>query len=129
MDSQGRTGVDNIMDMSNEELKAFVKGRLNQFDGVKSTKLRFDMSGYEGNKGACTVHNTNILNLFADLGVYDYTEYLFLDFYKGCGTIYFKYWGDNKNHEVEVSGYTTSGIILKIVQLTVLSGRNTRRRS
>lgn len=129
MDSQGRTGVDNIMDMSNEELKAFVKGRLNQFDGVKSTKLRFDMSGYESNKGACTVHNTNILNLFADLGVYDYTEYLFLDFYKGCGTIYFKYWGDNKNHEVEVSGYTTSGIILKIVQLTVLSGRNTRRRS
>ena len=128
MDSQNRTGIDNIKDMSDTELQAFVRGRLNKFDGVRSTKLRFDMSGYESNKGACTVHNTGILNLFADLGIYDYTEYLFLDFYKGIGTIYLKYWGDNENCEVQVGGYSTSSIILKIIQLTVLSGRNTRRR-
>lgn len=129
MNTQDRTGIDNIKDMSETELQAFVRGRLNKFDGANSTKLRFDMSGYESNVGACTLHNMGVLNLFADLGVYDYTEYLFLDFYKGLGTIYLKYWGDNENYEVEVSGYTTSSIILKIIRLTALSGKTTRRRN
>ncbi|KPW03625.1 hypothetical protein AN213_00787 [Pseudoalteromonas sp. P1-8] len=129
MDTQNRNGIDDLIKMSDRELQAFIRGRLNKFDGVESTKLRFEMSGYESNIGACTVHNTNILNLFADLGIYDYTEYLFLDFYKGNGTIYIKYWADNQNYEVDVSGCTTSGIILKVVKLTVLSGRSTRRRS
>ncbi|MGO2332988.1 MAG: hypothetical protein ACTH6R_00745 [Pseudoalteromonas nigrifaciens] len=129
MDTQTRNGLNAINGLSSEELQAFIRGRLYKFDGRESTKLRFEMSGYESNKGECTVHNINILNLFADLGIYDFTEYLFLDFYKGIGTIYLKYWGDIQSHEVEVSGYTTSGIILKILELTTLSGKSTRRRA
>ncbi len=39
------------------------------------------MSGYESHQGECTLQNLNVLNKFADLGIYDYTAYLYLDFY------------------------------------------------
>lgn len=93
---------------------------------------RFEMSGYDiGETGFCTTHNMNILNKFAYLGIYDYTEFLFLDFYKGSPMIYLKYW---KGEYLEIgesgdlSGMTTSEIIYKIFELTILSGKNTRRR-
>ena len=40
---------------------------------------RFEMSGFETQTGWCTVFNNDILNKFADLGIYNYTSYLFLD--------------------------------------------------
>lgn len=110
-------------------------------------RLRFEMSGYDdGNPGSCVLHNMKIVNLFAHLGIYDYTEYLYLDFYKGNGFLYYKYWPSNTmygstnmpfkvinfgqlNMEENLGGYTTSEIIYKILKLTILSGRPKRRRN
>ena len=96
-----------------------------------SWHLRFEMSGYEKEKGECTLHNQRILNKFAFLGIYDYTNYLFLDFYKGCGTLWLKYFQgeENYNNEVDLCGFTTSEIIYEIFELTIFSGKKQRRRS
>lgn len=67
-------------------------------DDFTKEHLRFDMSGYEDNTGECTVSNMAILNRFADLGIYDYTSYLFLDFYEGTPTLYLRYWGEEDNY-------------------------------
>ena len=37
---------------------------------------RFEMSGFETQTGWCTVFNNDILNKFADLGIYNYTSYI-----------------------------------------------------
>jgi len=92
--------------------------------------LRFEMSGYESETGECTTHNQMILNRFAKFGIYDYTHYLFLDFYKGIPRLYLKYWDNNEVVELEehMCGWSTSEIIAQIWILTVGSGRKTRRR-
>ena len=46
------------------------------------------MSGYESKKEQSAVSNFSIVNEFADLGIYDYTKYLFVGFYKGTPTLY-----------------------------------------
>jgi len=90
---------------------------------------RFDMSGYDiGKKGICTVGNMGILNRFADLGIYDYTHFLFLDFYKGTPILYLIYWGESDLRKFEFSGLGTKEIIYEILMLTVYSGKNERRR-
>ena len=86
------------------------------------------MSGYETETGKCTVDNLAILNLFADLGIYDYTSYLFLDFYKGTPTLYLKYFHDEDNFEFDYSGYRTTDIIYEVFLKTILSNKPTRRR-
>jgi hypothetical protein len=86
------------------------------------------MSGYEGETGQCTKQNLAIVNEFADLGIYDYTSYLFLDFYKGQGTLYLKYFNDTENLEFELGGYTTSEIIYEIFAKTIFTGESRRRR-
>jgi hypothetical protein len=58
---------------------------------IEKQHKRFKMSGYEAETGSCTIWNTSILNEFADLGIYDYTCYLFLDFYKGTPKLYLRY--------------------------------------
>lgn len=113
---------------------------------------RFNMSGYDDKdgRGSCVVNNQEVLNTFASYGIYEYTEYLYLDFYKGSGTIYFKYWneqldkddtfwgiqlgGEHDEHTIYVgrryeglSGLTTSEIIVKILELTIYSGKPKRR--
>ncbi|MFT4781488.1 MAG: hypothetical protein ACI9SD_001174 [Pseudohongiellaceae bacterium] len=130
----------NLKSKTKEKLLEFIRERLSFNDEIQShlrytdkeifntEHKRFEMSGYEGKTGECTKHNLAILNLFADLGIYDYTSYLFLDFYKGIGTLYFQYFGENENHELELSGYGTTEIIDMILQKTVLSNRSTRRR-
>jgi len=89
---------------------------------------RFEMSGYESEPGQCTKHNSAIVNEFADLGIYDYTSYLFLDFYKGTPTLYVKYFNDSENLEFELSGFTTTEIIYEILLKTIFTGESTRRR-
>jgi hypothetical protein len=89
---------------------------------------RFDMSGYEGKTGDCTLQNLAIVNEFADLGIYDYTSYLFLDFYKGIGTLYYQYFGDSSNQTEELSGSGTTEIIYEIFKKTIFSKKSTRRR-
>jgi len=92
--------------------------------------IKFDMSGYDNSPGQCTLLNQEILNRFACLGIYDYTDYLFLDFYKGTPRLYMKYWDNEEIIELEqeMNGWTTSEIISQIYLLTVGSGRRTRRR-
>lgn len=89
---------------------------------------KFEMSGCESETGQCTKHNLEIVNEFADLGIYDYTNYLFLDFHKGSGTLYLKYFNENENIEVELGGCGTTEIIYEIFSKTILSDKPTRRR-
>lgn len=90
---------------------------------------RFDMIGYEFRKGDCTVHNINILNSFADLGIYDFTKFLFLDFYKGTPYIYYRYWREDETKIIDnISGAKTVEIIKKIFDITIFSGKTERRR-
>ena len=72
--------IKRLREMSKEQVLAHIRGILTT-NGVRA---RFDMSGYDGrvSKGACTLWNQAILNRFAHLGLYDYTKFLFLDFYK-----------------------------------------------
>lgn len=125
---------------SKEDVLTFIRKRLafdedivNQLryidsNGLNKEHRRFEMSGYESNKGECTLHNLSILNEFADIGIYDYTSYLFLDFYKGQGILYLKYFNTNENLEYEFGGDGTAEIIYKIFELTIFSNINTRRR-
>jgi hypothetical protein len=113
---------------------AFDENLVSQFrhienDLIKKEHRRFEMSGYENRKGECTIHNQNILNDFADLGIYDYTSYLFLDFYKGSPTLYLKYFNDSENLEFEYGGYGTTEIIYFIFEKTIFSDKGIRRRN
>ena len=121
--------IKSLREMSKEQVLAHIRGILTT-NGVRA---RFDMSGYDGrvSKGACTLGNQAILNRFAHLGLYDYTKFLFLDFYKGGGTVYYKDWGARGLEYQELSdlgGETTTEIIYKILEITVLSDKSTRRR-
>lgn len=83
---------------------------------------------YEDKKGEATLYNLEIVNLFADLGIYDYTTYLFLDFYKGTPTLYLQYFYSKEALEIELSGYSTVEIIYEIFVRTIFSDMRTRRR-
>jgi len=117
--------------MSEAAVKDYIRGELTR----GTERLRFDMSGYDyyesprydGDEhrrivGSCVLHNQRVLNTFAHLGIYDYSQYLFVDFYKGCGFIYIN------GEEHEVGGCTTADIIYEVFKLTILSGKGQRRR-
>jgi len=126
--------VETLKTMEESEIREFIRERLTK-DGER---LRFEMSGYDSSdipnslyeKGSCTLHNQKILNVFAYLGLYDYTNFLFLDFYKGGSRLYFKYWCDDELfiNDDFTYGATTTEIIYEIFKLTILSNRDTRRR-
>jgi hypothetical protein len=126
--------VETLKTMEESEIREFIRERLTK-DGER---LRFEMSGYDNSdipnslykKGSCTLHNQKILNVFAYLGLYDYTNFLFLDFYKGGSSLYFKYWCDDELfiHDDFTNGATTTQIIYEIFKLTILSDKMTRRR-
>lgn len=81
--------ITDLKQMTKEEVFNFIRQRLSfskelqeQFRHVNKDDLakehrRFEMSGNESKTGQCTIFNTAILNEFADLGIYDYTSYLF----------------------------------------------------
>lgn len=94
----------------------------------KSEHRRFEMSGYEDEVGECTLHNLAILNEFANLGIYNYTSYLFLDFHKGHGILYLKYFYETENLEFELGGYSTAEIIYEVFQKTIFTTKKQRRR-
>jgi hypothetical protein len=98
-------------------------------DDFKKEHRRFKMSGYESVTGQCTVSNMSIVNEFAHLGIYDYTSYLFLDFYKGKPTLYLKYFYEEENLEFDFWSLGTVEIIYEIFKLTIFSGKGTRRRT
>ena len=125
--------TEELKKMTQDQVLDFIREKLGftgtnyDIEGRKIHK-RFEMSGYESCTGQCTIHNLSILNEFAYLGIYDYTEYLTLDFYKGNATLYLKYFNQDKNIEYDLSGYTTSEIIHEIFKLTIFSGFVKRRR-
>ena len=133
--------ITDLKQMTKEEVFNFIKQRLSfskelqeQFRHVNKDDLakehrRFEMSGNESKTGQCTIFNTAILNEFADLGIYDYTSYLFLDFHNGTPTVYLKYFSENENLEYTFTGYTTTEIIFAILELTIFSGKPKRNRS
>ena len=114
-----------------EQTQSMIKTILSFEDDFSQRKdrYRFEMSGYENEKGEVTVYNQMILNKFAHLGIYDYTRFLFLDFYKGVGTLYFQYLNSNEVNEIEFPGLGTVEIIEEILNLTVYSGKQQRRRN
>ena len=133
--------TESLKTQTKEEVLAFIRKRL-AFDKNIQAQLRkvdknvfssehrrFDMSGYEVEKGECTLSNLAIVNEFANLGIYDYTNYLFLDFYKGIGTLYFQYFGEDQSQTLELAGYGTTEIIYAIFEKTIFSNKSTRRRS
>lgn len=127
--------ITDLKQMTKEEVFNFIRQRLSfskelqeQFRHVNKDDLakehrRFEMSGNESKTGQCTIFNTAILNEFADLGIYDYTSYLFLDFHNGTPTVYLKYFSENENLEYTFTGYTTTEIIFAILELTIFSGK------
>ena len=129
-----------LLSKSKDEVLEFIRERLSFTNNIESQlrhsdkeifkkeHRRFEMSGYESETGQCTTHNLEIVNEFANLGIYDYTNYLFLDFYKGHGTLYLKYFNDNESLEFELGGFTTSEIVYEIFTKTIFTGESTRRR-
>ena len=119
--------VENLKSMTVTEIHWFIRGNLVK-DGKK---LRFSMSGGDGgDSGSCTIHNQKVLNIFAYLGIYDYTHFLFLDFHKGCPSLALRYL-DSDGVVIDrdfMHGHSTTEIIYEILKLTVLSNRKTRRR-
>ncbi len=108
-----------------------VQSKKESFETIRILKdnAKFEMSGYEEITGECTRHNLNILDIFAEFGIYDYTNYLFLDFYKGSAILYLQYFYEEENLKFDFSGYGTTEIIFNILTLTTLSGKRKRRRS
>jgi hypothetical protein len=131
-----------ISKMNEKQLDKFILDRLSfgssidgslrhidRDDSKKQEHYRFEMSGFDMNGvGSCTKENLFILNLFANCGIYDYTKFMFLDFYKGVVTLYFQYWRTDDVIELDLSGYGTRQIIKEVIERTVLSGKSTRRR-
>ena len=130
---------EDLKNLPKEEVMDFIKVTLNYSEiekhlrhtdknTFKDEHKRFEMSGYESKPGECTTSNLDILNEFAYLGIYDYTTYLFLDFYKGTPTLYYQYWEGENNIEDTFDGYGTIEIIYEIFQRTIFSNKKTRRR-
>jgi hypothetical protein len=124
-----------VLEFIREKL-SFDESVLNALNSLKYNNVdlinehrRFEMSGYNLKNKLNTLHNLNILNEFAYLGIYDYSYYLFLDFYKGNGTLFIKYFYEEENLEIELSGLTTSEIIYEIFKYTIFTDKKTRRRN
>lgn len=130
-----------LKQMTKEEVLNFIRQRLSfsadikrqlkhvNEDAFNKEHRRFEMSGNEETTGWCTLFNTDILNEFASLGIYDYTSYLFLDFDNGTPTVYLRYYSDNENLEYDLNGYSTVEIIFTIFELTIFSGKPKRQRN
>jgi len=113
-----------IRGLTKPEIMGYIRGALT----VDGERLRFEMSGYEAETGACVLNNLKVLNKFAHLGIYDYHKMLTIDFYKGSGDIMAIDWRGICTLEC-IGGYGTIEIIYKVLEMTVLTGTSNRRRS
>lgn len=125
-----------IRKMDSEELSDFIYSRL-QFNPHQLQEMhnanvephrRFDMSGY-GRDGSCVLHNQAILNLFADCGIYDHVDYLFVDAYKGGITVYYALFSTGAPLQENMMGLGTTGIIRWILDNLVLADGLPKRRT
>lgn len=133
--------AEQLKQMPKEEVFAFIRKVLAYPEVViksaqknvdlRGEHYRFDMTGEDGRTtGSNTIHNQTILNKFAFLGIYDYTKFLTIDFYKGHGTLYFCYFNDDIEsvQEVELGGYKTTEIIYEVFKRTIFTDLPKRRR-
>lgn len=103
--------------LSENERYDFIRYRLD-----KDNLGRFDMAWSES-----PCRNINIINAFADLGIYDYTSFLYLDFYKGSGFLYYKYFREERvNLFDSFGGWKTVEIIDYIFSITIFSNKKKR---
>jgi hypothetical protein len=114
--------------MTAARLKTMTKNEVIDFIRLEKGDLHFEFSGYESETGECTIHNKKVLDVFAKYGIYNYTDYLFLDFHKGVPTLYLRYFQKFENLEFDFGGYTSSEIIYEIFNLTILPFEGGRRR-
>ena len=121
--------ITDLKQMTKEEVFNFIRQRLSFSKELQEQFRHVNKDALESKTGQCTIFNTAILNEFADLGIYDYTSYLFLDFHNGTPTVYLKYFSENENLEYTFTGYTTTEIIFAILELTIFSGKPKRNRS
>jgi len=119
--------IEDLRSMTKSEIHWFIRGNLIK----KGKKRRFKMSGYDhSGRGSCTIHNQKVLNTFAYLGIYDHTDFLCLEFYQGSPSIALMYLGSDKlMYSEELNGYSTTEIIYKIFELTILSNKRKRIRN
>ena len=112
-----------VSKMTDEQLEEFVRGRLaygrhalSETRSEEKPHKRFDMSGYGDRCGSCQLHNTAILNLFADCGIYNKILVIYLVAYKGTMVLYYTPWGEAELHSVEYGGWGTVDILCDIIK-------------
>ena len=105
--------------MTQARLKTMTKNEVIDFIRLEKGDLHFEFSGYETENGNCTIHNKKVLDVFAKYGIYNYTDYLFLDFYKGIPTLYLRYFQKDENLEFDFGGYTSSEIIYEVFNVDI----------
>jgi hypothetical protein len=90
----------------------------------EKSRLRFDMGVLFDEVSKGVEKNQFIIDLFKNLGIYNYTSKFSLKFHKGCPFINYVYYNEFLEHENDVlGGYTTSELIYEIFKLTIFSGR------
>lgn len=124
--------VDYLKECTKDEVYHFIRKRLQFEDAVlKSIKYgnfdeakdhyRFDMTGFDHDCiGSAAINVQNILNKFADLGIYNHNEILVLKFWKGAHYIYYKPINGQLCEEID-GGMGTVDLIYRIFQLTIFS--------
>jgi len=93
-------------------------------DKRDKNRLRFDMGVLFDEVSKGVEKNQFIIDLFKNLGIYNYTSKFSLKFHKGCPFINYVYYNEFFEQENDkLCGYTTSEIIYEIFKLTIFSGR------
>ena len=112
-----------------EVLDKLIKERLKDSNGY--TRIFFPDSKV-WKKGFRLVENTKILHSFADLGIYDYTDCLYLDSREEgdeeVTTLYLKYSKGSQKEvlQIDLSFLPPFDVIHEIFRLTVFSGKERR---
>lgn len=107
--------------MDDFQLETFIRSRLDYSDDESFVeKRRFEFSGY-GENNSCFLHNTDIINLFRDCGIYDYLTYLVIDAYKGFITLYYRWWNEEKTQTLEMDNIGTVEIIKEMLYLLYIN--------
>jgi len=103
--------IENVFDNNGEFCGEIKKERFDH--------KRFDMSCNDRSyKFEMDIENNKIYESFDDIISFNIFEYLFVSFWKGGGSIYFKYIGDENHYEYDVWSYGTVSIIENICNIS-----------
>ena len=99
---------EDLKQKTKDEILGFIKDRL-------SIKTIDNQKIYEEEVKDSAQSNLNILNKFADLGIYENTMYLILEH----KTLHLQYQGRQQQEVLDLSNFSTSEIIYKIFEKTI----------